>query len=63
MDEEKCKKRLINGQVGHLIQRKKMGRTEKKDKEKKGDVDPETKKIIKKSLKKNKKLMEELAKY
>jgi len=39
-----------------------MGKRKKDGRERK-DIDPETKKIIKKSLKKNKKLMKELAKY
>ncbi len=39
-----------------------MGKRKKDGKENK-DIDPETKKIIKQSLKKNKKLMKELAKY
>ena len=34
-----------------------------KKEERKRDVDPETKELIKKSLKKNKELMKELAKY
>ncbi len=39
-----------------------MDMSEKDDKNKR-DIDPETKKLIKKSLKKNKELMKELAKY
>lgn len=38
-----------------------MGKTDKE--KKKEDIDPETKKLIKKSLEKNKELMKELAKY
>lgn len=40
-----------------------MGKKEKKNEKERVDIDPKTKKIIKKSLKKNKKLMKELAKY
>ncbi|MFP4052023.1 MAG: hypothetical protein ACLFVB_09835 [Thermoplasmata archaeon] len=41
-----------------------MGKTDKeKEKDKKEGIDPETKKLIKKSLEKNKELMKELGKY